>query len=167
MDNEMVRTIKTAVRTKKREIEYYRKAAENTTNPEGKKVFGYLADEEGQHLEALKRHLASAGDEDAWLSDEKTPKLKCGLRRRKPEGIIPEKTDSHAGDLEALMQAIEIEKKSIISLEEAACEAEETKAKKILNYLIEAEKTHLKELEVQHAFLKSEGFWYDNEITLS
>lgn len=164
MDNETVKTIKTAVQTKKKEIDYYRKAADRTTNPDGKKVFQYLAEEEETHLETLKQHLASVGDERTWLSDEKTPNVTCGIRRKKPGGIIPKKTDTHADDLEALRQAIKIEKNCIKSYEDAVCKARETKTKKIFHYLIEAEKTHLKELEVQYAFLKSEGFWYDNEV---
>ncbi|MFH1125505.1 MAG: ferritin family protein [Candidatus Altiarchaeota archaeon] len=168
MDKKLLNIIKIAVYLEKRDIEYYRKAAEKTRNPNGKKVFNYLADEGENQLVSLKKHLASAEGKDTWLSDEKTiSRSKCRIKRKKPEGILPKKVKTDADDLEALRQAVEIEKKSIRFYEDLACETKDKKALKVLNYMIESENEHLKELEIQYAFLKSEGFWYDNEVSPS
>lgn len=166
MDKEVLKIIKLAVDLKKEEIDYYKKAAKKTKNPDGKKVFDYLAEEEEKHLEALKQHLASVERSDTWLLDEKLfNKSICKINRKKPEGIIPDKIKADASDLDALKQAVEIEKKAIQSYTDAACKAKDKKAMKILHFLIESEESHLKELEIQYAFLKSEGFWYNNEVT--
>jgi len=169
MDKEVLKVIKLAVNLEKKEIEYYKKAAEKTDDPDGKKVFNFLAQEEEDHLKALKEHLAVVEGRDAWVKDEKSfDKRVCRtIRRKHAKDIIPSKPKANAGDVDALKQAIEIEKKSIDFYNEAGCGAKDGKAMKVLHYLLESEKNHLKELEMQHAFLKSQGFWYDNEITLT
>ncbi|MDD5111308.1 MAG: ferritin family protein [Candidatus Altiarchaeota archaeon] len=167
MDSEVVKAIKLAVRTKKQELEYYRKAVGKTKNLSGRKVFSYLAEEEEGQLNALKEHLAKAAGE-SWLPDEKSfSKSACRLRRSRPKSVVPKEVLPDASDLDALRQAMEIEKKTIDTYTDAACAAGDKKAMKVFNYLIESEKEHMKELEIQYAFLKSEGFWYDNELTPS
>ena len=167
METEVVKAIKLAVSAKKQELDYYKKAAGRTKNPSGRKVFSYLAEEEEQQLKALKEHLAKAAGE-GWLPDEKAfSKSVCRLRRKKPKSILPKEVKSNTSELGALEQAIGIEKKAIESYTDAACKTNDKNAMKVFHYLIESENEHLKELGIQYAFLKSEGFWYDNELTPS
>lgn len=169
MNREEVRTLKLALDLEREEADYYRLAADKTKDAGGKKVFAYLAEEEDAHLKALRRQLASVKEKESWLSDEELfNKKACGtLTRRKPHGIVPDNVKADANDLEALRQAIGIEKKSISYYEDAACKVSDKKALKMFHYLIEAEKEHLQELETQLLFLASEGIWYDNTFTLS
>jgi rubrerythrin len=166
MESGVISVIKRAIQEKKKEIAYYRKAAGKSKNPNADKVFTYLAEQEESHLATLKEHLSSAGSKETWLSDESLfSRNACKLRHAKPKSVIPSKVKAGTSDLDALRQAIGIEKKAIESYTDAACSAKDAKAARVLHYLAESEKEHLKELELQYAFLKSEGFWYDNEVT--
>lgn len=169
MVKDVLDAVRLALTLEREEVDYYRLASDKTVNPNGKKVFEYLADEEEKHIEALKNLINSVESKDSWLSDEELfDKKACRtLRKKRPAGIIPDKVKSDAGDLEALRQAISIEKKSIEFYTDAACNVKNKGAAQMFHFLIEAEKEHLKELEMQHAFLEGEGIWYDNEMILS
>lgn len=166
MEKKLVDLIRLAVNLEKREVEYYKKASQKTKNPEGKKVFKYLAEEEEKHLNTLKQHLASVADKGTWLPDEQSfNKKNCKIRRKKPDKVIPKKPKPDASDLDALEEAEDIEKKSIDFYTELACRTSDKEALKVLHYIIDSEKEHLREVKIQYAFLNSEGFWYDNEVT--
>jgi len=160
-----LKAVKLAVNLKKKEVEYYKKAAGKTKNPNGRKVFKYLAEEESRHLESIKKQLDSAEKKGGWLSDEKLfNKNVCRLERSRPKNIVPKEIKADANDLDALKEAIDIERKSLEVYTDIACKTDDKKALKILHYLIDTENIHLKELEIQYTFLKNEGFWYDNEV---
>jgi rubrerythrin len=168
MDKQVLKAVKLALALERKELEYYKLASGKTSNPNGRRVFSFLAEEEEKHLKALKRQLESAQEKGSWLTDEELFDRKaCRIKKKTPKDFTPNEVKPDTGDVEALEEAISIEKKSIAFYEDAACRLSDEKALKVFHYLIDAEKEHLRELKMQHAFLKSEGVWYDNELTLS
>ncbi len=169
MDKEALSAVKIALSLEREEADYYRLAASKTQNPRGKKVFQLLAEEEEKHLEALKKQVESVEGKNTWLSDEELfDKLVCKtLKRTKPCDLIPDSPGSDSDGIQALEKAIEIEKKSIEFYERAACDIKHDSASKMFHFLIESEKEHLRELEIQLTFLSSQGIWYDNEVVFS
>ncbi|MFH1787976.1 MAG: ferritin family protein [Candidatus Altiarchaeota archaeon] len=169
MSKQVLEAVKLALSLERGEVDYYRLASDKTCNPSGRKMFSYLADEEESHIAALEKQLEAFEGSGGWLTDEEAfDKKACRmLSSKKPEDVIPDELSGDSGDVEAVSQAIEIEKKSIAFYEDAACKVKDEKALKMFHYLIRAEKEHRKDLEMQLTFLKSAGMWLDNEVMLS
>ena len=64
-------------------------------------------------------------------------------------------------DIEALRLAIEVKKRAIKFYCNAEVKVKDENAKKMFSHLISIEEKHLRELEVQYAWLDQAGFWYD------
>lgn len=169
MSMKLAEAVKLARGLEREEVDYYRLASNKTENPSGRKVFSYLAEEEESHLNALEKHLELIDGGKSWLSDEDVfDKKSCKkISSKKPDGIIPGEVSADTSDVEALMQAINIEEKSIAFYEDAACKVNDKETLKLFHYIIQEEKDHLRELELQLAFLKSEGMWLDVDVVLS
>lgn len=169
MSREVIEAIELALALEQEEVDYYRLASDKTEDASGKKVFTYLAQEEEEHIKALKKQVESFEGKGSWLTDEEAfDKRICRtLSKKKPAGILPTEISPDADDVDALTQAIEIEGKSIEFYEDAACNTKDEAALKMFHYLIDAERQHHKELKMQLTFLETQGIWYDVDVILS
>lgn len=149
---------------------YYSYLAKKVANKAGKSTLEFLADEEVENLKTLKTQYQALKKDENWLLREHVEPAKsiCPLVMpseqgiKKAEDIIPkEKVSREESDLEALRLAMEVKERTLRFYCAAASKVKDPAGKKMFSHLIEMESKHLKELEVQHAWLKQAGFWFD------
>ena len=140
--------LKVAIQREKRAHETYLKAAENTKEPMGKRMFRWLANEEDWHRAALEKQLKSRLDKQSWLEwkEETEPVLSAEF----PE--ISEATGEYSpttGEVSALGMAIEAEKKAIEFYKNNRDYANDPEAKKMFAWFAKHEEGHRRLMEEQ------------------
>jgi len=151
-----------AIQTEKDGREFYRRAAENTTDPGGKVLFTSLADDELEHLELLESQRNALAEEGHWLTGLEAE------RRERParvEGVpvfsraaLAENVNAYTSDLSALRMAFLIEKDAVAFYTKAAANTEDPGTKEMYQRLVEMEKEHQRILEEEYEALANE-FW--------
>ena len=118
-----------AIQTEKDGLEFYRRAAERTSDPGGKVLFASLADDELEHLRLLEPQREALTRDGHWL-----PRSKTGEEAHptKVEGApifsreaVGVDINSHTSDLSALRMAFLIEKDAVAFYTKAAAETED------------------------------------------
>ena len=110
--NEALTALQRAIELEEKGQEFYRQAAERTTNPKGAEMFRSLADDEVLHERILRRQLEALGEGKGWVLPEgvaeATPDLPASLF---PEGgeALREVVRPDASDEDALLFALQIE----------------------------------------------------------
>jgi len=149
-----------AIQTEKDGREFYRRAAENTTDPGGKVLFTSLADDELEHLELLESQRNALAEEGHWLTGLEAE------RRERParvEGVpvfsraaLAENVNAYTSDLSALRMAFLIEKDAVAFYTKAAANTEDPGTKEMYQRLVEMEKEHQRILEEEYEALANE-----------
>lgn len=140
--------LKIAIQREKRAHEFYLKAAEETREPMGKRMFNWLANEEDWHRFALERQLKARLDKGSWLEwkEEKKPVLSAEF---------PESSEASGeyspttGEVSALEMAIESEKKAVEFYRNNGDYADDPEAKKMFAWFAKHEEGHRRLMEEQ------------------
>jgi rubrerythrin len=153
---------------------HYSEIAKKVTNPRGRDMFKYLADEEKEHIRVLRLQHDALRKDGKWLLKEGvTPRGKiCPIVIPKKrdikaaKDILPEESEvkKDATDLDALKLAMEVKKRLVVFYCTAAAKIDDPDGKKMFSHLVELEDRHLNELKVQYAWLDQAGFWYDHSM---
>lgn len=151
--------------------EHYSGIAKKVTDPRGRGMFRYLANEERKHIRVLKIQRKALKRDGKWLLKGKV-KPRDGIcpivmpKKKDIKGakdVLPEESEVRKGatDLDALRLAIEVKKRLVVFYCTAAAKTHAPYGKKMFSHLVELEDRHLNELEVQYAWLDQVGFWFD------
>ncbi len=163
-DSEALQAIEVAIKIEQDGLAFYTAAAEQTDDPNGKKMFQSLARDEAAHqqvFQAARESLLQGGD---WLSPQQVAAISPGAFPRPP--VFPTGADIQAAEiphrqLDALKRGIEAEEASIAFYTEQMNKAQDPQARDMYAYLIEQEKGHLVILEGEYNYLNGTGFWFD------
>ena len=151
-----------AIQTEKDGREFYKRAAENTTDGGGKVLFTSLADDELEHLGLLESQRQALAKEGHWQ-----PGSDAEWRERpaRVEGApvfsraaLAENVNAYTSDLSALRMAFLIEKDAVAFYTKAAANTEDPGTKEMYQRLVEMEKEHQRILEEEYEALANE-FW--------
>ena len=158
---EIAKAIEHAIRTETDGQHFYLMAAQATTDPKGKEVFGQLAAEEQDHrrfLEHQRKHILEHGAVDSAFSikhiaqlDGDNPIFSADLRKRAKEAHF---------EMSALSIGIQLEINSRAYYEQQADAAPDAEVKKFFQFLADWEGGHYQALLTQHDSLK-EDYWAD------
>jgi rubrerythrin len=153
--------IKTAVQLEKDGRAFFEQAAEETKNELGKKMFRKLAADEIRHLQVFKKMFETLTDPKTWSqlckegpSRERMPFFGEKAKTRKA-------AEKGAGELSALRQALEVERKAIDFFRQVAQDTDDADARRIFETIAREETSHYDLIQAQIDSVTHSGFWFD------
>jgi rubrerythrin len=141
---------------------FYTEAAERTVDPRGSEMFRSLASDEVMHQQVIERQIDVLSQGGGWVLPEGAKDLEVDLATPLfPKGKVEfEKAiQPDASDLEALLFALKIENDSFDLYTEQAKAAQDADAKRLYEYLVDAERTHFDLLMLNYESLASNAGW--------
>jgi len=151
-----------AIQTEKDGRDFYKRAAEKSSDPGGKLLFTSLADDELEHLRLLESQREALARQGQWLSPKKLVEQTRPIRT---EGTplfsreaLTNNVSAYTSDLSALRLAFLIEKDAVVFYTRAAAETEDPDGKAMYGRLVEMENEHQRILEEEYNALAKE-FW--------
>lgn len=161
---DVLKAIETAIQIEKDGLAFYTEAAEQTDDPNGKKMFHTLARDEAAHRKLFEETRESLLKEGNWLSPEQVAAISPKRLDRPP--IFPTGDEIRATkiperELAALQRGIQAEKDSIAFYSQEMEKTDDPDAKAMYAYLIEQEEGHYTILQGEYDYLNRTGFWFD------
>ena len=155
--------IQQAIQMEKDGYAFYKRAAAQTANETGSKIFESLARDEELHLETFQKlfedQIEKAEYDKLVNSSKKYANLPVFPKDlRSAEGANPD-----VNDLDALSAAMNSEKEAIDYYTKILDKTEGEDARAIIKEIIHQEKKHYYILEEEFNFLGKTGYWYDSE----
>lgn len=133
----------------RRGYSFYSGAARKTRDPEGRKMFRGLADEEAGHMKQLQDEYRELVGEHPWLRKEPN---RLPVSKKIADDIFPERmlltveVSERTTQLEALQIAIDLERKSHRFFNEFARKLEDPRSRKLFRNFAREEQAHLQSL---------------------
>lgn len=132
---------------------FYQEFAERTDDPQARRMFERLAQDEIMHLELLRNTKAMLEQSGAWAEYR-------GVRLEPPAGApifsrdrVEENIVAHTSDLSALRVAYLIERDAVDFYTRAAAQIDDRNGRRMFQDLAEMERVHLRLLEGEYTFL--------------
>ena len=151
-----------AIQTEKDGRDFYKRAAEKSSDPGGKLLFASLADDELEHLRLLEPQREALASEGLWLSptelDQHTQPIKVEGAPLFSREAVTNNLNAYTSDLSALRLAFLIEKDAVVFYTRAAAETEDPDGKAMYGRLVEMENEHQRILEEEYNAL-AKDFW--------
>lgn len=145
-----VEALKVGIERERGANKFYRRAADATLDPNGRRTFTWLAKEELRHLAKLRQQLKSVLDEKKWVE---------WRRRVSPIDDSPSEVTGTvkvgAAERDALKKAIESEKEAIGFYKDAGAGTSDANGRIMFEALSKEEEGHL-------ALLEEELEWVTN-----
>jgi rubrerythrin len=153
--------IETAIQMEKDGYSFYNKAAAQTTSDMGRSVFESLAKDELVHLDVFQKLFEDKFGESEWRnlvnSNKKYSKMPIFPKDLKAiEGI-----NTNTDELDALRIAMDSEKEAIDYYTEIRVNSDNNNVKKIIDMIIEQEKSHYFLLEQEFHHINTTGYWFE------
>jgi rubrerythrin len=167
MDREKaIKGLKIAIQTELNGIEFYKLAAEKTEDPEGKKMFTMLADDELKHFRALKKHFISMVKTSKWDPSISLTEVSTGLDGKSPifSDTFKERIKEKHFEMSALSIGALLETSSIDFYRKMKEEVDDKGVKNLFTILQKWEENHLETITNQLNLLKEE-YWADQQFT--
>lgn len=158
---EIKEAIKAAIQLEKDGRNFFELAAKETQNELGRKMFRKLAADEIRHLQTFQKMFKALADPETWKdllkegpSRERMPFFANKAKNRKP-------AEKGAGEVGALRQALEVERKAIGFFKKTAQEATDPEASRIFELIAQEEVSHYDLIQAQIDSVTHSGFWFD------
>jgi len=161
MSEEIKDLIKTAIQMEKDGYEFYTKAAAQTSDDLGKKLFESIALDETVHLRTFQKMFDDEMGEEEWTAVEKT------AVKHKDIPVFPKDLEQVEGaspdsnQLDALNIAMKSEQEAIDYYAKIKEGLTDEKAKQVVEMIINQERNHYTLLSEEFNYLNTTGFWYD------
>lgn len=154
--------LKTAILAEMQGLELYRSAAERTSDPDAKKMFGILAKEEAEHDAMLRQQFQSLMSERKWLPP---PDLdpNDGFAGLVADESWRKSLEFGSMELSVVSIGVGLEARAIAFYQKAADMTEDPEGRKVFEWLVEWERGHLKWLQWLEDDLKTR-FWSDQNF---
>lgn len=163
-----VKAIEFALNNEKQERDFYLKHSRRSNNRLGKEMFATIAEEEEEHYQFLKELHQKLQKQGKW-PEEISAVIKDTNVTKVLEGLVDKlsKNDSvTADDKEAIMIALDFEKKAYTFYSNLAQQATHPNEKTIFNQLAALESSHIASLvRAQQYFENPADFFRDMEHT--
>ena len=160
ISNQVLNTIKEAIKLEINGRTFFYHAAEITHNELGKKMFRKLAQDEISHLDTFGQLFSAVIGGEEWRKSVDQEKLK-GEAPLIEELKSRMKKGERASELEAIRIGMELERRAIDFFEKSAKEATDPTAKEIFEKICDEERLHYDLLQAQHDSVTKSGFWLD------
>jgi len=161
-----VDALKLAIERERGANKFYRQAADVAEDPDGKRMFNWLAKEEARHLAKLRQQLKSVL-ENKWLEWKRATAPIDKTEFPSPSeasGTI----SASAGERDALRQAIKSEQEAIAFYKEAEDSTPDLRGKAMFKSLAREEEGHLALLEEELQWItKSRKYFTLHRFSLS
>ena len=151
-----------AIELEQRGYEFYVQASERTVDSTGKEMLLSLADDEMLHQKAIQRQIDSLGRGGGWVLPAEIPEVDADLGTPLfPAGKaeLQKAIRADDSDLDALLFALRIENDSFALYAEQAKHATDPNARRLYEYLADAERTHFNLLMSNYESLNSNAGW--------
>ncbi len=140
--------------------DFYAGCAQRAADPDAKKVFESLVQDEEQHLRILRNEYDQLSSQGSWMSMSEA-------REAIPSGpslqIFPSSGSCtvapNADMMSVLSTAMEFERKGYNNYRKAANESTDPTARQIFTYLADFEEKHYEYLEKHYGYLNDTGTW--------
>ena len=159
---ERIQALEIALTNEKREGEFYRKQAQRTQNPLGRKMFETLANDEDEHYQRILELHEKLTKDGQW---PETLPLKVNDTEVKDvlksvvEGIDTA-SQTETSDMEAVKIAIEFETKGELFYKNLCASVEDSQEKSFYGMLESIEREHRLSLEDTYEYFKDPEGWY-------
>jgi rubrerythrin len=160
--NAAVTALQQALELERSGYRFYTRAAERTVDPKGSEMFRSLAGDEVLHQRVIERQIDALSANEGWVLPEGVKDVEVDLAIPLfPKGKVDfEKAiQPDASDLDALLFALKIENDSFDLYAKQAKAAQDPNAKRLFEYLVEAERTHFNLLMLNYESLSSNAGW--------
>ena len=157
-----VNALQQALELERSGYRFYTEAAERTVDSKGSEMFRSLAGVEALHQQVIERQIDALSADEGWVLPEGAKDVVVDLETPLfPEGKVDlEKAiQPDASDLDALLFALKIENDSFELYMAQAKAAEDPNAKRLYEYLVDAERTHFNLLMLNYESLVSNAGW--------
>jgi rubrerythrin len=153
--------IKTAIQMEKDGYSFYEKAAAQTSSDMGRSVFKSLAADELLHLEVFQKLFDEKVGKDEWYNLVNTSSKYTNIDifpkdLQKIEGSNPD-----TNEIDALRIAMNSEQKAIDYYSKIQENISDEEVSKILDEIINQEKSHYNILEGEFHHINSTGYWFE------
>ena len=142
---------------------FYANAAENSKDPDVKRIFSIMADEEDDHIKYLEDQFRSYRDEGRFEFSEHPETKRYSIVEQVITKNITEKISSVGFEAAAISLAIDMENRAIAAYSERAANAGDPDEKAFYEWLADWERGHQKILFQLDQELK-EKIWTDNNF---
>lgn len=160
--NAAVTALQQALELERSGHRFYTEAAERTQEPKGSEMFRSLAADEAMHQQVIERQIDALSANEGWALPAGIKDVEVDLAAPLfPKGKVDlEKViQPDASDLDALLFALKIENDSFDLYTEQAKAAQDPTAKRLYEYLVDAERTHFNLLMLNYESLASNAGW--------
>jgi rubrerythrin len=155
--------LKQAILLEKRGFAFYSTAAEQSKDPEIKKIFTIMAEEEITHVKFLSDQFSGYDKNHQFLKVNLPDLANEKITTLVLSDEIKKKISAAGFEAAAIAAAIDMEKRAIEIYSSQAQQASDPNEKELYSWLAEWEKTHLKILSELDNDLK-ERVWFDNQF---
>ncbi|MBW2455080.1 MAG: hypothetical protein JRI68_11245 [Deltaproteobacteria bacterium] len=161
---DLEQAIKTAIEYEEKVVKTYDVAQSKATNEVGKRVFGFLADEERRHVEYLESRLAQWQKEGKLVVeklDTVVPaKTTIDESLKNLESTLEEKQDPSPEEIDLLQQALQAERETS-DFYKRMVEELDGDGQRLFERFVEIEEGHVAIVDAEIAALSGLGFWFD------
>ncbi len=142
---------------------FYLKAKRAAHDEKGREVYAALADDEGEHLDIIKKQRDSLAQDDRWARSAKIKPVILDLQEDlfPPGKKAPGTTgDSHGDDRDALLVGIDIETRSYDLYRRGAQGTADPLGRQIFEFLADQARSHFNVLMLRYESLFGSSTWY-------
>ena len=162
-NNPVIEILKQAILLEKRGFAFYSSVAHQAADPEIRKVFQVMADEETLHVKFLSEQFAYYDKHKTFLKVDLPDFNSDGISNLVLTDEVKNKIAAAGFEAAAISAAIDMEKRAIEVYSGQAQHATDLAEKELYSWLADWEKTHLKVLNDLDNELK-ERIWFDNQF---
>ena len=141
----------------------YKHAAQQVTNPEGRKALETLAREESYHLGFLREQLENLKKGGELETDKLVTNIPSGADLQENLARLQDKMDAPpaANELEVLRQALNVERQTSLFYKQMSREFTGEKEKAFFERFCEIEEGHLNLVQAEMDAITRTGVWFD------
>ena len=156
-----------ALEMEERGYNFFRDSAGKASDTFAKEVFSFLADEELNHIKAIKKFneeyiKGGLGDADRMIAELKAGKPKTSIVKIFDQ--LKDKTPTAGRDLDVYEFAMDFELKGEAFYKKAEAEATDPRAKRLYGFLVGEERKHFKIVESCMAYFENPAeFFHQRE----
>jgi len=162
-NNPVLDILKQAILLEKRGFSFYSNVAHQTTDPDIRKIFQVMADEETLHVKFLSDQFAHYDKNKTFLKVDLPDFNNDGIANLVLSEDVKKKISVAGFEAAAIAAAIDMEKRAIEVYTRQGGNATDPAEKELYLWLADWEKTHLKILNDLDNDLK-ERVWFDNQF---
>jgi rubrerythrin len=149
-------SVEMAIKMEKDAVEFYKKCAEKTNSPIGKKMFLSIAEDEQYHIACAINVLKGMGFEPS----KTTPKQDMKSIYEQNKDVVMQNVDATTDDVEALKIAMKMEKEGAEFYLKAAAEAVTPAEKALFECLAKDEGEHFTIFQNTCSLLNDSSNWF-------